>query len=48
MVNQSNWNLHAGNNTTTVGNLSNLSKGIYLVDVKKQSGETVYSTKLVK
>lgn len=48
MVNQSNWNLHAGNNTTTVGNLSNLSKGIYLVDVKKQNGETVYSTKLVK
>jgi hypothetical protein len=48
VVKQNNWNLHAGNNNTTIDNLSNLSKGIYLVDVKKQNGETVYSTKLIK
>jgi Secretion system C-terminal sorting domain len=48
VVKQNNWNLNAGNNNTTIDNLSNLSKGIYLVDVKKQNGETVYSTKLIK
>lgn len=47
-VEQVEWTLQKGNNNTTMNNLSQLPKGMYMITVTGQNGEQLYSSKIMK
>ncbi len=47
-VEQLKWTIQKGNNSTSLNNLSQLPKGMYMISINGENGEQLYSSKLMK
>jgi hypothetical protein len=47
-VQQMKWTIQKGNNSTSINNLSQLPKGMYMISINGENGEQLYNSKLMK